>query len=232
MKEKIITEDNQSIYCYPGTSVLINKLNIKDKEKLLKIENMSVIYKLSELIEGKEPFRKDLTIDHYLALHKYLFGDLYDFGGELRKEFTNKTNDEIEGEEGIRIYCNPDFIYAALKDRLNIMKRKAIEVKDREELINFLSENYMELYFIHPFREGNSRTLREFLREYVELMNKFIIKFADVSIEYNELDDIDRDNFIRATIWNISKDEEKQQNSMKLLNDIFDKCLIQKQKIK
>lgn len=54
MKEKIITEDNQSIYCYPGTSVLINKLNIKDKEKLLKIENMSVIYKLSELIEGKE----------------------------------------------------------------------------------------------------------------------------------------------------------------------------------
>lgn len=232
MKEKIITEDNQSIYCYPGTSVLINKLNIKDKEKLLKIENMSVIYKLSELIEGKEPFRKDLTIDHYLALHKYLFGDLYDFGGELRKEFTNKTNDEIEGEEGIRIYCNPDFIYDALKDRLNIMKRKAIEVKDREELINFLSENYMELYFIHPFREGNSRTLREFLREYVELMNKFIIKFADVSIEYNELDDIDRDNFIRATIWNISKDEQKQQNSMKLLNDIFDKCLIQKQKIK
>ena len=90
----------------------------------------------------------------------------------------------------------------------------------------------MELYFIHPFREGNSRTLREFLREYVELMNKFIIKFADVSIEYNELDDIDRDNFIRATIWNISKDEQKQQNSMKLLNDIFDKCLIQKQKIK
>ena len=232
MKEKIITEDNQSIYCYPGTSVLINKLNIKDKEKLLKIENMSVIYKLSELIEGKEPFRKDLTIDHYLALHKYLFGDLYDFGGELRKEFTNKTNDEIEGEEGIRIYCNPDFIYDALKDRLNIMKRKAIEVKDREELINFLSENYMELYFIHPFREGNSRTLREFLREYVELMNKFIIKFADVSIEYNQLDDIDRDNFIRATIWNISKDEQKQQNSMKLLNDIFDKCLIQKQKIK
>ena len=25
MKEKIITENNQSIYCYPGTSILINK---------------------------------------------------------------------------------------------------------------------------------------------------------------------------------------------------------------
>lgn len=234
MKEKNITDDNQSIYCYPGTSILKNKMNIMDKELLYKIENILVIYKLAHLISGGgvTPFRKDLTINHYIELHKYLFGDIYEFGGELRKEFINKTNNEIDGEEGIRIYCDPNFIYDALKERLNIMKRDAVKVKNREELINFLSENYMELYFIHPFREGNSRTLREFFREYVELMNKYIIDFADVSIEYEQLDDIDRKNFIKATIWNISKDKEKQKNSTKLLNNIFDKCLLEKQKIK
>lgn len=232
MKEKIITENNQSIYCYPGTSILINKKNIMDKEQLHKLENSSVIYKLSKLIEGEEPFRRDLTINHYIALHKYLFGDLYDFGGELRKEFTNKTNDEIEGEEGIRIYCNPDFIYEALNERLITMKKDAVKVKTREELISFLANNYMELYYIHPFREGNSRTLREFLREYVELMNKFIIKFENCEIEYSALDDKDRENFIRATIWNTSNDQEKQKNSIKLLEDVFNKCLVELQKTK
>ena len=232
MKEKIITENNQSIYCYPGTSILINKKNIMDKEQLHKLENSLVIYKLSKLIEGEEPFRRDLTINHYIALHKYLFGDLYNFGGELRKEFTNKTNDEIEGEEGIRIYCNPDFIYEALNERLIIMKKNAVKVKTREELIFFLANNYMELYYIHPFREGNSRTLREFLREYVELLNKFIIKFGNYEIEYSVLDDKDRENFIRATIWNTSNNQEKQKNSIKLLENIFNKCLVEIQKTK
>jgi len=232
MKEKIITENNQSIYCYPGTSILINKKNIMNKEQLHELENASVIYKLSQLIEGKEPFRKDLTIEHYISLHKYLFGDLYEFGGELRKEFTNKTNDEIDGEEGIRIYCNPDFIYETLNERLITMKKEAIKVKSKEELISFLASNYMELYYIHPFREGNSRTLREFLREYVELMNKFIITFGNYEIKYSTLNDKDREDFIRATIWNTSKDQEKQKNSIKLLENIFNKCLVEIQKTK
>lgn len=232
MKEKIITENNQSIYCYPGTSILINKKNIMNKEQLHELENASVIYKLSQLIEGKELFRKDLTIEHYISLHKYLFGDLYEFGGELRKEFTNKTNDEIDGEEGIRIYCNPDFIYETLNERLITMKKEAIKVKSKEELISFLASNYMELYYIHPFREGNSRTLREFLREYVELMNKFIITFGNYEIKYSTLNDKDREDFIRATIWNTSKDQEKQKNSIKLLENIFNKCLVEIQKTK
>lgn len=232
MKQKEITENNQSIYCYPGTSILKNKKNIMDKEKLLELEKITVIYKLSLLIEGKEPFRRDLTINHYISLHKYLFGDIYEFGGELRKEFTNKTNDEINGEDGIRIYCNPNYIYENLNARLIKMKKDAVKVKSKEDLISFLATNYMELYYIHPFREGNSRTLREFLREYVELMNKFIIKFGNYEIEYSVLNNDDRENFIRATIWNTSKDQQKQRDSIKLLEDIFNKCLVEIQKTK
>ena len=112
------------------------------------------------------------------------------------------------------------------------VEKEAIKVKSKEELISFLASNYMELYYIHPFREGNSRTLREFLREYVELMNKFIITFGNYEIEYSALNDKDRENFIRATIWNTSKDQEKQKNSIKLLENIFNKCLVEIQKTK
>lgn len=227
MKSKEINQSNQSIYCYPGTSILINNKNIMDKQELTKIENMLVNYKLSELILGKGDFKRDLTFDHYLAIHQYLFGNLYPFAGKLREEFTNKTNDEIEGEEGIRIYCNPDFIYDMLQEQLKKMKRDAVKVKSKEELIAFLADSYMELYFIHPFREGNSRTLREFLREYVELMDKFIINFGHFKLEYSHLTEELRKNFIRATIWNISKDEEKQKQSIPLLRNAIEKCLVE-----
>lgn len=226
MKNKEINQDNQSIYCYPGTSILINKKNIKDKIELYKIENMLVNYKLAELIAGKEPFRRDLTYTHYTELHRYLFNDLYEFAGELRQEFTNKTNDEV-GEPGIRIYCNPDFIYERLNEQLIKMKKEAVRIENRVQFISFLANSYMELYYIHPFREGNSRTLREFLREYVELMDKLLIKFGNFKLVYSNLTDDDRKNLIRATIWNISNEKEKQEKSIPLLEMIFSKCLIE-----
>lgn len=226
---KNIDETNQSIYCYEGTSILINKNDIRDKEVLANVENILVTVKLARLIESSEGNillkNNDFSLEHYLELHKYLFGDLYEFAGKIREEFTNKSNDEIPGETGIRIYCSPNFIYEALKLRLKKMKLESLRVKTREQLISFLSNNFMELYFIHPFREGNSRTLREFLREYVE--KKF--KDLNFNIEYSRLNNDDRQNFIKATIWDISKDKEKQKNSINLLNQVFDKCLVEKQ---
>ena len=133
MKTKEINPSNQSIYCYPGTSVLINNRNIMDKKELLQLEKMLVNYNLTELILGKGDFKRDLTYNHYLAIHRYLFESLYPFAGKLREEFTNKTNDEIEGEEGIRIYCNPDFIYDALNERLKLMKKQAVKVKSKDQ---------------------------------------------------------------------------------------------------
>lgn len=227
MQEKIINELNQSKYCYPGTSILINNKNITDKQELIKLENVIVTYKLARLIQGEKPFRRDLTLNHYLNIHKYLFEDLYPFAGKLREEFTNKSNDEIPGEEGIRIFCDPIYIHDALNERLRIMKNQAREIYTRQGLVKFLGTNYMELYYIHPFREGNSRTLREFMREYVELLNAKLITFGDFSIDYTKLDPISSKNFIRAVIWNTSQDKEKQEQSMNLIQQCFDKCLVE-----
>lgn len=227
MKNPEINELNQSIYCYPGTSILINNKDIKDKTELLELERIYVTYKLARLIQGEKPFVRNLTIEHYLNIHKYLFGDLYPFAGELRKEFTNKKNDEIEGEEGLRIYCDPDFIYTCLNDRLNMMKRQVREIYSRQSLIKFLSTNYMELYYIHPFREGNSRTLREFLREYVEILNEKVIRFGNFELDYTKLNEIENKNFTKAVIWNTSNNIEKQEQSMKLLEQCFDQCLVE-----
>ena len=68
--------------CYPGTTVLINKLGLRDQEALDQAERISVTLHAAEL-EAKtytEPF----TFDFYRSLHRDLFQDLYDWAGELR----------------------------------------------------------------------------------------------------------------------------------------------------
>lgn len=227
MKEQRVDDTNQSIYCYPGTSILINNYDIKDKEKLLELENAIVTYKLAKIICDEQPFSKNLSIDHYFNIHKYLFEDIYPFAGKIREEMTNKKNTEIKGEEGIRIYCAPKHIYECLNERLALMKKEARNIYTREGLINFLAKNYLELYYIHPFREGNSRTLREFMREYVEIINEKLIRFGNFKIDYSKLNNIDRENFIRAVIWNTSDNIEKQEKSIELLKNCFDICLVE-----
>ena len=166
-----------------------------------------------------------------MAIHRYLFDELYPFAGELRKEFTNKKNN-AEGldEEGVRIYCNPDFIYDCLKLQLDKMKREALKIYTKDNLIDFLTRNYFELYYIHPFREGNSRTLREFLREYVEIMNKLLFTFGQFELAYTELEKEDAEKITRAVIWNTSENIKKQDQSYSILREVFEKCLIEKTK--
>lgn len=226
----IVNENNQSIYCYDGTSILINKRDIRNHDELEKIENMLVTYKLAQIINNESYFKRDLSMNHYLSIHKYLFEDLYPFAGELRKEFTNKKNN-AEGldEDGTRIYCNPDFIHVCLQEQLSKMKKEAVKIYSKDNLIDFLTRNYLELYYIHPFREGNSRTLREFLREYVEIMNKLILTFGDFELKYSELDPEDNIKFIKSVIWNTSKDQQKQEKSYSILREAFSKCLIEKE---
>lgn len=220
-------QSSQSIYCYPGTDVLINKKNIRDKKILHQLEVPLVILQNARLINGEMPFKRDLSIYHILNIHKFLFDDLYDFAGEIREEFINKKNDEIPGEEGVRIYCAPKYIKENLEERLSIMKKEAVRIYTKKNLVDFLAKNYMELYFIHPFRDGNSRTLREFLREYVEIMRDKLINFGDFDLNYTLLSEEDNLNFKRATAWDISNDKEKQEHSLDLLKVCFDKCVVE-----
>ena len=63
------------------------------------------------------------------------------------------------------------------------MKQNVVKIKDKETLEAYLGKYYLDLNIIHPFREGNGRTLREFLREYVIVINK-ILK-TNYYLDYN-----------------------------------------------
>lgn len=68
--------------CYPGTSVLINKLGLKNQEALDAVESVAVALHSAEI--ESEASDIPFSFDFYCNLHKRLFGDIYDWAGELR----------------------------------------------------------------------------------------------------------------------------------------------------
>lgn len=87
-----------------------------------------------------------------------------------------------------------------------------------------LAKTYKRLIEIHPFREGNGRVAREFIREYVESRNKYFD--YDYYIDFN-LNDEDKDtlehvpreelygNLTLVFLDMLNKKEKENQNIVK-----------------
>lgn len=144
----------QSIYCYPDTNVLKNKLNIKDNDVLKTAEEEITLIKQMELL--KNPIRGNFTKTHLMNIHKFIFEDIYPFAGKIRREQISKGN---------TTFYPPNLINRELDKVFSKIKEyNMIREIDEDKIINNLAYVMAELNIIHPFREGNGRSIREFIR--------------------------------------------------------------------
>ena len=72
------TSDN----CYPGTTVLINKFDIHDEATLSEVEGTLTATKSAQWLNAPE--KDAFDFEHYKAIHRFLFADLYDWAGQVR----------------------------------------------------------------------------------------------------------------------------------------------------
>lgn len=150
-----IYETYNSKYCYPGTTILKNKLNIMNIEKLQIYE--AKITAAKSLGLRKKGITGDFDVKHIKQIHKYLFEDIYPFAGEFRTE--NIAKGEFR-------FAQSEYIEPELENLLNKLKKENyLEGLDKKELAIKLSYYLAELNVLHPFREGNGRTNREFIRQ-------------------------------------------------------------------
>jgi cell filamentation protein len=148
---------HSSKYCYPNSEVLVNLLDVKEEEKLKELETVYTLFRLSELAIRKPA--EPLDVKAFLEIHRYILQDIYPFAGELRKEMLSK---------GTSSFAHPDFIETHLAHIFaELAKENYLKGKPREELISRLAYFLAELNALHPFREGNGRTTREFARQLV-----------------------------------------------------------------
>ncbi|EIM07615.1 Fic family protein [Planococcus antarcticus DSM 14505] len=144
-----------SMYCYPGTDILINLFDVKDEEKLKELEKVYSLLRLSEL-QLQQP-ADPLDVQAFLAIHQVLLQDVYPFAGELRKEMISKGSSSFAHPKHIETHLLK--IFSELEAE-NYLKRFP-----RNQLISRLAYFLSELNALHPFREGNGRSVREFARQ-------------------------------------------------------------------
>lgn len=134
--------------------VLRNLLGITDPDALARAESDYTAVRLAHLQHADLPGGYDL--DHLQEFHEVLFGDVYDWAGELRTVAIGKG----------AAFCPPERLRA---EGGRIFARLAVEGYlrglDRAAFLDGLTILFAEVNALHPFREGNGRTLRAFLAQ-------------------------------------------------------------------
>lgn len=77
-----------SRYCYKDSTVLKNRLDIRDADKLKKVEQDIVGAKQQYLLSY--PIQGRFTPNHLCHIHRFLFEDVYPFAGRYRLETIKK----------------------------------------------------------------------------------------------------------------------------------------------
>ena len=162
-------EPKNSKYCYENSEVLINKLDIKDEKKLSIYE--AKITAAKSLSLRQKGITGNFDKNHFLEIHKYLFEDIYPFAGKLREGNIAK---------GAFRFAMWEYIEPELDKLLNSLKQENYLLGlSKEKLAKRLAYYLSELNVLHPFREGNGRTEREFIRQ-LALKNGYVLNLKKV----------------------------------------------------
>ena len=133
--------------------ILRNTAKIDDEKVLIAFESFKVSKRIEKLSEKPIKIKDSNSL---LEIHHYLFQDVYEWAGKVRTVNISKNGKQFfDGER-----FNMGFQYI---DTL-ITEYSVLNKKNRKEIASKLAEILDTVNYLHPFREGNGRTQREFLR--------------------------------------------------------------------
>ncbi len=162
---------SNSKYCYPGTEILINKLDIKDDSLLKEAEALYSAQRLLEL--AAKPVMGKFGLRHIQRIHHHIFQDIYPFAGLIREENISKDGTP---------FAQSQYIVPFATELFNKLKSENYLESTSNEVFSNRAAYYMsELNAIHPFREGNGRAIREFIRT-LAIHCKFKLSWDSVDI--------------------------------------------------
>ncbi|MDR0747549.1 MAG: Fic family protein [Helicobacteraceae bacterium] len=105
----------------------------------------------------KNPIRGNFDLKHLKAIHKHLFQDIYAWAGELRTVNISKEDS---------LFANPAYIESEMKTIHQKLKRDdLLRNLSKSNFVSKFAELFGDINALHPFREGNGRTIREYMRQ-------------------------------------------------------------------
>lgn len=176
---------------------LNNKLGITDSSELAKAEEKISKKKAVEMFEtGYLNNLKAGTYDALAEIHKYIFGEIYDFAGKMRDVNIAKNNFR--------------FVPA-------MYLKNALEQIEKMPQSNFdeIIEKYVEMNVAHPFREGNGRSMRIWLDLILKKETGYVIDWSKVdkdsyllAMERSPIRDIEIKHILKQALTDKVNDRE------------------------
>ena len=190
----------QDVYCYPETTVLRNKWNVSDAAKLAEIEDLYSRQRIAEIyaehvVGGRKGFA------HFKKIHQDIFQDVYKWAGKIRTVRVHKGTTTFSYPENIE--AEAERIFGCLKEE------RFLRGLDKTQFVKRIAWYIGELNALHPFREGNGRTLRVF------------IWLVGIDAGWNlEFETVDQSQWLHACILSF-------QGNMLLLEELVDAIVSQ-----
>ena len=157
---------------------VLGELTIEEVEKSLKeyyvekskqnninhneLECDFVSMRIVELL-GKDAF--ELSVDYLKYIHKYLFQDVYEFAGEFRN--INFSKHEIILNNDSVAYGDYKTLKESLEYDISLEKKKNYKDMSIVDVIKSITDFSSNIWQVHPFREGNTRTTALFIEKYL-----------------------------------------------------------------
>lgn len=170
-------------YVYPGTDVLRNLRDIRAAEQLSRAEAIATARRIAEL--QRNPKIGSFDAQHLQSIHRHIFKDLYPWAGEFRTV-------EISRSGQIPYAFSQQIIPSVNKISAELSKEGYLKTLSLGKFSNRAAFYMGEINAIHPFRDGNGRTQREFIRQ-LAVRNGYSLDWARVSRE--EMYDASRVSF-------------------------------------
>lgn len=140
---------------------LKNKLGIKEYKELNNAEKDIGFVKL---IDIGETFKQRYDVDYLKNIHKHIFKDIFDWAGEFRIVPIYKTEVVIPGLS--LEYSSPKNIEKDLNRVLDTLNNINWSGKSIEEIVTEFTDCLAQIWRVHPFRDGNTRTTLAFAEKY------------------------------------------------------------------
>jgi cell filamentation protein len=151
-------------YLDPASGVLKNRFGITDAATLEQTEADLVAARSKEL--SQTPLKGRFDLAHMQAIHRYLFGDVYEWAGQLRT---------IDISKGGHLFAHHAHIAGAAAQIFKQLVEERRLAGLAPAAFSDRAAHYLgELNALHPFREGNGRAQREFVSHLAQATGYYI----------------------------------------------------------
>jgi len=133
------------LYCYKNSTVLKNIPGLRTQRALKTYEIAMTAQRAEEPLPAGR-----LSVNHYRAIHRHLFQDVYRWAGDFRR---------VRMARNGSMFCYPENIAREMHTLFGgLRSRNGLRGLSREDFAPALARFLAELNAIHPFRDGNGRT--------------------------------------------------------------------------